>query len=295
MKEGNILSAIYTGKTKNLGVIGYPIHHSLSPVIQNTALQSMHLDYAYIAMPVRENELEAAVKGLKALNFTGFNITIPHKINIIKYLDEIDQSASLIGAVNTVLIKNDRLYGYNTDYEGFISAFQSVKFTLKRINTVVLGAGGAARAVIYGLLHAGVGSVHIAARNAEKAKKLANDFKELGNISSSDWNEKMFQEILPKTDLLVNTTPLGMDMYIDKMPPVDITMLPSNAFVYDIIYTPEKTKLLVEAEKYGYTVLNGEYMLAGQGAAALEKWSGCGKIDVDLMRIALHEALLKKL
>ncbi|WP_231040090.1 shikimate dehydrogenase [Pectinatus cerevisiiphilus] len=294
-KEGGNLSIIYTGKTKNLGVIGYPIHHSLSPVIQNTVLQSMELDYAYIAMPVKENELESAVKGLKALNFSGFNVTIPHKINIIKYLDEIDGAASLIGAVNTVLIKNDRLYGYNTDYEGFLSAFQAKKFSLKNINGLILGAGGAARAVVYGLLKVGVGSLCIAARNVVKAQKLVDDFKKMGNIKACDWADVSVNEILQKADLLVNTTPLGMYPNVDKMPPVDMSILSSKAIVYDVIYTPEKTKFLIEAEKYGHVVLNGEYMLAGQGAAALKKWIGCKDVDIDLMRIALHEALIKKI
>ena len=112
---------VFTGKTKNLGVIGYPIKHSLSPVIQNTAIQEAGIDYAYIAMPIAPEDLEKAVIGLKALNFTGFNVTIPHKVNIMQYLDEIDEMAKLIGAVNTVHIKDGKLYGYNTDAIGFIN------------------------------------------------------------------------------------------------------------------------------------------------------------------------------
>lgn len=285
---------IYTGKTKNLGVIGYPIHHSLSPVIQNTVLQSMHLDYAYTALPVKEELLRDAVFGLKALNFTGFNVTIPHKINIMQYLDYIDDAARLIGAVNTVVIKDNKLYGYNTDHEGFINALHDRKFSLENKVVTLLGAGGAARAVIYSLLTAGIKKLYIGARNKEKAQKTANDFSHLGTIEVCNWQEEKFAEWLTQTELLVNTTPLGMYPHTDEMPPVNLAMLPTNTLVYDIIYTPEKTKLLLEAEKNNHTILNGEYMLAGQGAAALKKWTNRTDIDIDLMRIALHKSLTGK-
>ena len=282
---------IYTGNTKNLGVIGYPIHHSLSPVIQNTVLQSMNLDYAYTALPVKEESLKDAVFGLKALNFTGFNVTIPHKINIMQYLDYIDDAARLIGAVNTVVIKDDKLYGYNTDHEGFINDLHDINFSIKNTTVTLLGAGGAARAVIYSLLTAGIKKLYIGARNKEKAQKTANDFSHLGIIEVYSWHDEHFAECLKQTNLLVNTTPLGMYPHTDEMPPVNMSILTTDALVYDIIYTPEKTKLLLEAEKNNHAVLNGEYMLAGQGASALKKWTNRTDIDVDLMRIALHKSL----
>lgn len=283
---------LYTGKTKNLGVIGFPIHHSLSPVIQNAALQSMGLDYAYIALPVAQSDLENAVKGLKALNFSGFNVTIPHKIKIMQYLDEIDDAAEIIGAVNTIVNKNGRLIGYNTDYEGFLCAFKAINFSLKNLHAIVLGAGGAARAVAYGLLKSGVKSLKIAARNLNKAEKFAFSFNTIGTVEAIDWNSPLFSQEISKAELLVNATPLGMTPDFDKMPPVDLKSLPPQSLVYDVIYTPAKTKLLLEAEKLKHPILNGEYMLAGQGAAALEKWT-CQKADIDLMRIALQKALSK--
>ncbi|WP_196591022.1 shikimate dehydrogenase [Pectinatus frisingensis] len=286
---------LYTGNTKNLGVVGNPIHHSLSPVIQNTVLQSMQLDYAYIAMKVNEKDLPIAVAGLKALHFCGFNITIPHKINIMQYLDDIDPAAQLIGAVNTVVIKNNKLYGYNTDYEGFITALYAKNFPLKNNSAVILGAGGAARAVIYGLHSAGIKTIHIGARNIDRARHTAADFSHLTDIHTYNWTEYEFKKILHDTPLLINTTPLGMYPHIDEMPPIDISLLPASTLVYDVIYTPEKTKLLKTAETMGHPILNGEYMLAGQGAAALKKWLGRKDIDIDLMRIALHDALQKKL
>lgn len=286
---------IYTGKTKNLGVIGCPISHSLSPVIQNTVLQSMNLNYVYIALPVAPDKLADAVQGLKALCFTGFNITIPHKIKIMQYIDEIDEAAKFIGAVNTVVIKNDQLFGYNTDYEGFLAALEHCRFSVKDINATVLGSGGVARAIVYGLLRSGVNSLAVVARNKLKAKALADRFLDLGNVHAHDWTEKEYNEILSSTDLLVNATSLGMEPKIDAMPPVDMTILSPKALVYDVIYTPEKTKLLIEAEKSGHAILNGEYMLAGQGVAALKKWTGCQNINMDLMRIALHKALGKRI
>ncbi|WP_196594290.1 shikimate dehydrogenase [Pectinatus sottacetonis] len=289
------MSVIYTGKTKNIGVIGYPIQHSLSPVIQNTVLQNMDLDYAYIAMPVKKGQLGNAVTGLKALNFTGFNVTIPHKINIIPYLDYIDDAAKLIGAVNTVVIKDNKMYGYNTDHEGFINALSTINFSVKNKIAAVLGAGGAARAVIYSLLKAGVKKLYIGVRNREKAQKTICDFSALGEIHVYNWLDNNFTKFLSKIDLLVNTTPLGMYPYIEEMPPVDFNQIASRTVIYDIIYTPEKTKFLLEAEKNHNIILNGEYMLAGQGAAALQKWTGSHNIDIDLMRIALHKALLEKI
>ena len=144
---------MYTGKTKNLGVIGYPIKHSLSPVIQNAALSASGLDYAYIAMPIAPEDLKTAVFGLKAANFSGFNVTIPHKVTIMQYLDEIDDTAKFIGAVNTVKIENGRLYGYNTDVIGFINPLLKEGFALKDKTVVIFGAGGASRAIICGLIH----------------------------------------------------------------------------------------------------------------------------------------------
>lgn len=201
---------VFTGKTKNLGVIGYPIKHSLSPVIQNTAIQEAGIDYAYIAMPIAPEDLEKAVIGLKALNFTGFNVTIPHKVNIMQYLDEIDEMANLIGAVNTVHIKDGKLYGYNTDAIGFINPLVKEDVEIKDKTAVILGAGGACRAVVCGLIKQEIKNIILAVRNPAKAQLLANDFKDLVDIKVCDWHSEEIKQYLVQADLLVNTTPLGI-------------------------------------------------------------------------------------
>lgn len=283
---------VFTGKTKNLGVIGYPIKHSLSPVIQNTAIQEAGIDYAYIAMPIAPEDLEKAVIGLKALNFTGFNVTIPHKVNIMQYLDEIDEMAKLIGAVNTVHIKDGKLYGYNTDAIGFINPLLKENVEIKDKTTVILGAGGACRAVVCGLIKQGIKNIILAVRNPVKAQLLANDFNDLVDIKVCDWHSEEFKQYLAQADLLVNTTPLGMEGNIDSKPPVDWESVKKSAFVYDIVYIPAETKFLQEAKEYGHKILNGERMLAEQGAAALHLWTD-KDINVDIMVETLHDYLNK--
>ena len=179
---------IITGKTKNLGIIGCPVEHSLSPVMQNAALQELGLDYNYIAMPVLPENLGQAISGLKALGFCGINVTIPHKVNVIQYLDEIDQSARMVGAVNTIVISEEKLIGYNTDAGGYIKSLYNENVELKGKEVVLYGAGGAARAVIWGLLEQGVSSITIGARNVVKAKDLAEIFTDYGAVKALDWD-----------------------------------------------------------------------------------------------------------
>ncbi len=259
---------IHTGKTKNLGVIGYPIKHSLSPVIQNAAITAADIDYNYIAMPISPENLEIAIKGLKAIDLCGFNVTIPHKVAIMQYLDEIDETARIIGAVNTVQIKDNKLYGYNTDAIGFVNPLLKENVILKDKTAVILGAGGACRAVICGLVQNDIKNIILGVRNQSKGEKLATSFSELINIKVCDWHNEEFTKWLQKADLLVNTTPLGMYPNIDNMPPVDWDKVNPSAFVYDIVYTPAETRFLQEAKKRGHQILNGERMLAEQGAAS---------------------------
>lgn len=281
---------MYTGKTKNLGVIGYPIKHSLSPVIQNAAIAAAGLDYAYIAMPIAPEDLKTAVSGLKAANFSGFNVTIPHKVTIMQYLDEIDPVAEFIGAVNTVKIENGRLYGYNTDVIGFINPLLKEGFELKGKTVVIFGAGGASRAIICGLIQQKVAHIILGVRNKVKGEKLAASFKDLISIEAYDWRDGEFTAWLAKADLLVNTTPLGMFPNIDGVVPLEWEKVKNDAFVYDIVYTPAKTRFLREAEEHGHKILNGEKMLAEQGGASLQYWTG-KEADVEVMVKALRKYL----
>ena len=269
---------MYTGKTKNLAVIGNPIIHSLSPVMQNAAIQKAGCDYSYIALNVKSEDLEKAVLGLRALNFSGFNVTIPHKSDILPLLDEVDEDARKLGAVNTVVNDNGKFVGYNTDVAGFIKGLKVIGFSPAGKKAVVLGAGGAAHAVIYGLRKKNISAVDIGVRNPKKAGAALAGLEKSSDICIYKWDSKEFTNKLVEADLIVNTTPLGMYPDVDKMPPVDFDKLNKKAVVYDVIYTPGKTKFLQEAEKRGHIILNGEYMLVGQGAAAFKLWTN---IDAD--------------
>ena len=281
---------MFTGKTKNLGVIGNPIVHSLSPVLQNAALACAGLDYAYIAMPVQSSALADAVQGIRALGFRGVNVTIPHKTAIMPLLDAIDEDARMIGAVNTVVNNDGHLTGYNTDVLGFMDALLEKGFMPEGKTAVLLGAGGAARAVIWGLLKHKVARICIGVRNPGKVQPLVEAFEQYAAIDVFHWESEAFQKVLSETDLLVNTTPLGMYPQVEAMPPVDWTCVAVRALVYDIIYTPGKTRFLQQAEQHGHKILNGEHMLAGQGAAAFELWTG-QKADLAVMMEALRRAL----
>lgn len=282
-----------TGKTQNLGVIGWPIAHSLSPVMQNAALEQAGLDYNYTALPVAPEKLAAAVEGLKALNYRGWNVTIPHKSAIMPLLDEVDEAARIIGAVNTVVNDEGRLTGYNTDCLGFMGALKSRKIDMSAKTAVLLGAGGAARAVIWGLLQAGTAEVVLGVRNPVKAQPLAEEFAAYGKVTVCPWEEADFAAKLGECTLLVNTTPLGMTPKVEGCPPVDWSKVNPTAFVYDIIYTPAETRFLREAKEHGHDVVNGEEMLAGQGAEALAMWTG-SEPDLAVMQRALRQALTER-
>lgn len=284
------MSQKLTGTTQNLGVMGWPIRHSLSPVLQNAALEKAGLDYVYVALPVPTEKLRTAVAGLQAMGFAGWNVTIPHKQAIMPLLDEIDEDARIIGAVNTVIHKDGRLIGHNTDVTGFLLPFKRRGIDLRGKKAALLGAGGAARAVIWGLLREGVSSLAIGVRNPRKAEPLIEEFAPYGILLIHHWEDEAFREELGEADLLVNTTPLGMTPHTDGMPPVVWQDLKASAIVYDIIYTPAHTRFLREAAAHGHTILNGEEMLAGQGAAAFALWTG-QEADLDCMLTALRAEL----
>jgi len=279
-----------TGETKNLGVIGYPVAHSLSPLMQNAALKRAGLNYIYIAMPVAPQDLSVATEGLKRLGFKGFNVTIPHKTAIIKYLDEIDKGAAAIGAVNTVVEENGRWKGYNTDCLGFMQSVMDNGISVEGKNVVLIGAGGAASAVVWGLLTKGVHCVTLAVRNPAKAQSLVCAFSSYGKIHVMLWEGEAYAIALKECDLLINCTPLGMAPEVDRAPKVDWENLNVAAAVCDLIYTPVETKFLQKARQRGHKTLNGEGMLIGQGAAAFRLWTGVCP-DTGLMRQELHKAL----
>ena len=260
---------------KNFGILGYPVGHSLSPQIYAAAFKAAGFkNYNYIPIPIQPGKLMLAVEGIKGLNFRGVNVTIPHKTAILKYLDAIDSDALGIGAVNTVVNDGGMLTGYNTDVAGFLAALSEANFLPEDCNAVVLGAGGAARAILWGLCKRKAEFITIGARNPQKADALAKDFMPYGSVEGLDWNSEQFTNAMQTADILINTTPLGMFPNVDEMPPVDLKLLPEGALVYDIVYNPVETKLLRTAAELGYPTLNGMSMLLLQGKESYRLYTG---------------------
>ena len=279
---------------KNFGILGYPVGHSLSPQMYKAAFESAgFINYNYIPLQVQAGKLFMAVEALKGLEFRGVNVTIPHKTIISKYLDAIDSDALVIGAVNTVINDGGILTGYNTDVAGFLSALKEANFLPEDCHAVILGAGGAARAILWGLCKKRAALITIGARNPQKAQNLANDFLSYGAVQSFDWNSEDFKEMIQTADILINTTPLGMFPLVDDMPPVDLKLLPEGALVYDVIYNPAETKLLKTARELGFPTLNGVSMLLLQGQEAYRLFTG--EIpDMEIMAKTLEKILAAK-
>ena len=283
-----------TGKTKILGVIGAPIAHSLSPIIQNAALHEAGLDYVYTAFPVHRVALASAVCGLRDAGVVGFNVTIPFKTEIMPLLDALSEDAQRIRAVNTVVIASDgTMTGHNTDVTGFMAGFAARGIGLAGKRTVLIGAGGAARAALWGLLRSGVSSVCIGVRNLAKGKALCTDFAEDGTLAVYCLDDPHFRDVLCAADIVVQTTPIGMSPQTDAMPPVDPAAISPSAAVYDLIYTPAETAFLRAAAAHGCTTINGETMLVMQGAEAFSLWTGV-RPNTDLMQRALREELARR-
>ena len=281
-----------TGKTRLLAVIGAPIGHSLSPIIQNAALHAAGLDYVYAALPVRADALSSAVRGLCNAGIAGFNVTIPFKTEIIPLLDALSEDARRIQAVNTVVIEDGRMVGHNTDVVGFLAGFAERGIALTGKNAVLIGAGGAARAALWGLLRSGISSVVIGVRNASKGAALAADFAADGDVRAVSFDDSAWIAACSDADLVVQTTPLGMTPHTEEMPPVDAAMIKPSAVAYDLIYTPAETRFLREVRARGCETINGETMLVAQGAEAFHLWTG-KRPDVELMKRVLREELAR--
>lgn len=254
-----------TGKTKIVGIFGDPIEHTLSPLIHNTAFQELRLDYCYVPFHVKKEKLKEAVSAIRALNIKGVNITVPHKESVMQYLDEISEEAKYIGAVNTVLNDEGILKGFNTDSKGFIMSLKEQKVPVKDKNILVLGAGGAAKAIIYGILKE-KGRIYIFNRTVSKAYKIKDSFSNLGQIEIV---EKIDPSLMHKINIIVNATSLGLKKN-DPMP-MNPNLLKNEHIYFDVIY-PE-TPLMKEAEKIGCKVIGGIGMLLYQAFLAFEIWT----------------------
>ncbi|NEQ81230.1 MAG: shikimate dehydrogenase [Moorea sp. SIO2I5] len=282
-----------TGTTKLLGVIGDPVEHSLSPLMHNRAIASLDLDYVYLALPVKSADLKNAIAGFEAIGLVGFSITIPHKQTIIPLLSEISTVAQGVGAVNTVYRTDIGWIGTNTDIEGFITPLQRYNRDWSQTTVVILGCGGAARAVVVGCAQLGCTEIHVLGRNQEKLGKFQDSWinSDLAiTIHTHPWQQ--LPELLAQANLLVNATPVGMYPNIEQSPVDELAMarLPENAIAYDLIYTPNPTQFLRQAKEQGAIAIDGLEMLVQQGAVAFKIWLGQTP-PVDIMGHALQEKL----
>jgi shikimate dehydrogenase len=280
-----------TGKTRLLGVIGHPIGHSLSPLMHNAALTELGENYVYVAFPIKPEDLATAIAGLGSIGVVGFSVTIPHKQTIMPFLSQITPTAKLVGAVNTVWWTEQGWQGTNTDVEGFVAPLKELAQDWQKVNPVVLGNGGAARAVVVGLAQLGCPEIQIVGRNLEKLEAFKNSWSRADfNSELSVYPWQALAELIPSTALLINTTPLGMTPHLEQSPVEEDLMsgLSSSAIAYDLIYTPRPTRFLQQAADQGATIIDGLEMLVQQGAAALRLWLQ-KPVPVDTMRQALRD------
>lgn len=269
-----------TGKTKLMGVLGDPIEHSFSPFMHNSVYKHLGLDYAYLALKVEKENLGVAVEGLRALGFIGANVTIPHKENIMQFLREVSKEAQLIGAVNTLILTKDGFKGDNTDGKGFLKSLSKEAFDPTGKKAIIIGAGGAARAVAVSLALKGASQVDIINRTREKAEKIGRIINDKIGVKSNLYNyEDNLDLIFKEASLIVNTTSLGMHPQTDKMPPLKLDLFSSHHFVVDLIYNPAETKFLKMAREKNCKTLNGLGMLIYQGEYSFKMWAPDVEVD----------------
>ncbi len=272
---------------KRFGLIGHPVSHSMSSIMHNAVFKELNLPYTYELFDVSPENLALFMKNIKNLN--GLNVTIPHKINVIKYLDEIDKTAKFIGAVNTIKITNKKI-GYNTDGIGCIKALEEENIIIKNKNVLVLGAGGVSRAIVFQTINEKA-NISLTNRTKERAIELIKDVKNKTDydINLVDFNSETLKKILPKIDILINATSVGMHPNINETP-IPVNLLHKSLTILDLVYNPIKTKLLEAAEKINCKTINGAGMLVHQGAEALKIW-----LNIEPPIEVMKQAILKKL
>lgn len=278
---------VITGKTKIVGIFGWPVEHTLSPLMHNAAFRKLNLNYVYIPFGVKPYELKNAVRGIKTLGIVGVNVTIPHKEKVMDYLDEISTDASLIGAVNTIYHINGLLKGYNTDGDGFIaSLINDAGIKLEGKKVLLIGAGGAGKAIAIKLAKRNIQRLVITDKITARARKLNRHI--INNVTDScsyaiEFTEKKIAEEITKADILINATPVGMRK--NDPPVINPRLLRKNLFVYDVVYN-RQTELLEAAKRKGAKCLDGLGMLIYQGALSFGIWTG-EKAPLETMRKAI--------
>ncbi len=279
-----------TGKTQLCILIGNPVEHSMSPKMHNAAFQKLGLDFVYVALRVDTDKVKQAIEGIRALNIKGANVTVPHKINAMQYLDEIDPVAENIGAINTILNRNGHLYGTNTDGIGAVRSLNEENVDLKNKKIVMIGAGGVARPISYNFAPNAEDFV-IFDIDESAAKHLASELNHKigGHIKGYKSDSAKIAMAVQEADIFINATPIGMYPHIDRsIIPKDL--LRENLVVFDVVYNPLETKLLREARAVGAKAISGVMMLVYQGVAAFELWTG-KKAPVELMKKMVLEGL----
>ncbi|MCC2685593.1 MAG: shikimate dehydrogenase [Paenibacillaceae bacterium] len=273
------------------GVFGDPVAHSKSPIMLNRAFRECGLNAAYAAFHIKPGQLKEAVQGVRALGFRGVNVTIPHKEEVMLYLDEIDAGAREIGAVNTIVNEQGRLIGYNTDGIGYVRSLrEETGLELAGRRILFLGAGGAARGVLYALAKQGPARITIANRTLERARQLALDMGKYADTSAVGLDELSgLASMVGECDLVVNNTPVGMSPNVDGTP-LPASLIQPHMVVSDIVYTPLHTRLLSEAETAGARIHSGLGMFVYQGAYAFEYWTG-QPAPIAAMRDTVMQAL----
>ncbi|GFN23285.1 shikimate dehydrogenase [Thermanaeromonas sp. C210] len=284
---------MFTASTRLVGLLGYPVAHSFSPQIHNAAFRALGLDWVYLAFGVEPSRLPAAVEGIRALGFAGANVTIPHKESIMAYLDEIHPLARLIGAVNTVVSREGKLLGYNTDAGGFLRSLEEAGVDPAGKRALILGAGGAARAVAFALAQARCAALTLANRTEDRAQELARGLGEAGfrAVEVAPWEEGSLAGVIPEVDMVINTTSIGMAPDRERVP-LDPGLLRPRQVACDIVYNPPETAFLKGARLRGCLVISGLSMLLYQGAEAFTLWTG-REAPVEVMREVLYNLALR--
>jgi shikimate dehydrogenase len=285
------------GTTKILGVMGSPVTHSLSPVMHNAAIAVLGLDYVYVPLPVAIADLATAVNGLKAIGAVqGFNLTIPHKQEIIPLLDSVSDTARAVGAVNTVKREGDNWIGTNTDIAGFLVPLLKLERNWQNTEALVLGCGGAAKAVVAACAQLGCAVVHVVGRDRAKLERFEREISPHFNkldLRVHEWSS--LSGLLEIAGIVINTTPIGMSSGMASNPDTPIgntqmQLIPLGAIAYDLVYTPRPTQFLKLATAQGLVAIDGLEMLLHQGAIALEFWLG-RQAPIEVMQQALWDAI----
>ena len=265
--------------------------------MQNFIIKKMGLNYCYHAFHVAPADLQKTIESFRTLNIKGINVTLPHKQSVMSFVDEISEEARCLGAVNTILFKNDRLFGFNSDVNGFLDSLGDFRQSIKTKTAIIIGAGGSARAVTYALIRNGIGNIKIFNRTGKNADKLKNAMMRVTqytSIESIPLSMPALSNEIRNASILINTTPIGMYPEVDVSPVDDEFEFPEGILVYNLIYNPLETRLLQKARNSGAYIMNGLDMLIYQGIESLKIWTGAD-IETENLVLEVREFLIKRI